>query len=130
MKNIHLIPTNKPSRLFYSNNDPELKLNKYSNTKHHTAKKSVDTINKNYAKTGNQEKYINDIQKSLNAPHRPLSVSYLVYRDPVKQDDDTVVDPALKAVSKGKRRLRMQEDYEQFGGKNHATADSQLALAA
>ena len=102
-------------------NSGELKLNKYSNTKHHTAKKSVDTINKNYIKTGNQEKYINDIQKSLNAPHRPLSVSYLVYRDPVKQDDDTVVDAALKAVSKGKRRLRMQEDYEQFGGINHAT---------
>lgn len=29
MKNIHLIPTNKPSRLFYSNNDPELRLTKY-----------------------------------------------------------------------------------------------------
>ena len=29
MKNIHLIPTNKPSRLFYSNNDPGLNLNKY-----------------------------------------------------------------------------------------------------
>jgi len=28
-KNIHLIATNEPSRLFYSNNDPGLKLNKY-----------------------------------------------------------------------------------------------------
>ena len=103
-------------------NSGELKLNKYSNTKHHTAKKSVDTINKNYIKTGNQEKYINDIQKSLNAPHRPLSVSYLVYRDPVKQDEDAVVDAALKAMAKAvKGRKRTQEDFEQFGGINHAT---------
>ena len=73
-------------------------------------------------RTGDQAKYINEIQKSLNAPQRSLNVLYLVYRDPVKQDDDAVVDTALKAMPKAEKgRKRTHEDFVQFGAINHAT---------